>query len=92
MPFIETRTSKEISREAEAEIRKRLGKDIEVFAGKSESWLMLDFIGGARMAFRGETEPECAIISVELFGKAKKTEYDAFTKKVTVFSSILIMR
>ena len=44
---------------------------------------MLSFVGGARMAFRGETEPECAIISVELLGKGSSDEYDSFTKAVT---------
>lgn len=83
MPFIETKTSKEISLDAEAEIRRELGRAIEIFKGKSEAWLMLNFVGGARMSFRGETEPFCAMISVELLGKASDAEYDAFTKKAT---------
>ena len=52
MPFIETKTSKEISLAAEAKIRRELGKAIEIFNGKSEAWLMLNFVGGARMAFK----------------------------------------
>ena len=83
MPFIETKTSKEISLAAEAKIRRELGKAIEIFKGKSEAWLMLNFVGGARMAFKGETEPECAMISVELLGHASAAEYDAFTRAVT---------
>ena len=83
MPFIETKTSKEISPAAEAEIRRELGTAIEIFKGKSEAWLMLSFVGGARMAFRGETEPECAMISVDLYGSAKRAECDAFTRTVT---------
>jgi len=83
MPFIETKTSKQISLEAEAEIRKKLGCAIEIFSGKSEQWLMLDFQGGARISFRGETEPESAIISVHLLGKAKNEEYGKFTSAVT---------
>ena len=83
MPFIETKTSKEISLSAEAKMRCELGRAVEIFKGKSEAWLMLDFVGGARMSFRGETEPECAIISVELFGGATNDEYDKFTRAAT---------
>lgn len=83
MPFIETKTSKEISLAAEVKMRNELGKAVEIFKGKSEKWLMLNFVGGARMSFRGTSEPECAIISVELFGKAQDAEYDAFTKAAT---------
>ncbi len=83
MPFIETKTSKEISLSAEAKMRNALGRAIEIFKGKSEEWLMLNFLGGARMAFRGETEPDSAIVSVELLGHASDSEYDAFTKAVT---------
>ncbi len=83
MPFIETKTSKEISASAEAKIRRELGSAIEIFKGKSEAWLMLNFVGGARMSFRGETEPFCALVSVELLGAASDAEYDAFTKSVT---------
>ena len=87
MPFIETKTSKEISLSQEAKMRRELGSAIEIFKGKSEAWLMLSFVGGARMAFKGETEPECAMISVELLGKATSAEYDAFTKAVTEIAS-----
>ena len=87
MPFIETKTSKEISIDAEAKMRRELGSAIEIFKGKSEAWLMLNFVGGARMSFRGESEPECAIISVELLGKASDKEYDAFTAAVTDIAS-----
>lgn len=87
MPFIETKTSKEISLSAEAKMRRELASAIEIFRGKSEEWLMLNFVGGARMAFRGKTEPECAMISVELLGKATDAEYDAFTKAVTEIAS-----
>ena len=87
MPFIETKTSKEISLDAEAKMRRELGSAVEIFKGKSEEWLMLNFVGGARMSFRGETEPECAIISVELLGSACDEEYDAFTRAVTDIAS-----
>lgn len=83
MPFIETKTSKEISLSAEAKMRNELGRAIEIFKGKSEAWLMLSFVGGARMSFKGESEPECAMISVELLGHASDGEYAAFTKTVT---------
>ena len=87
MPFIEMKTSKEISLSQEAKMRRELASAIEIFKGKSEAWLMLNFVGGARMAFRGETEPECAMISVELLGNGSDAEYDAFTKAVTEIAS-----
>ena len=83
MPFIETKTTREISAELEAVLRRELGSAVEIFKGKSERWLMLNFVGGSRMAFGGKTEPDCAMVSVELFGSASEGEYDAFTAKVT---------
>ena len=83
MPFIETKASLEISRDAETEMRKRLSEAIEIFGGKSEKWLMLEFSGGRRLSFRGASEPDSAIVSVHLLGTASDAEYDSFTKAVT---------
>ena len=42
MPFINTNTNIEISKEQEITLKEKLGKAIEIL-GKSEGWLMLSF-------------------------------------------------
>ena len=81
MPFIETKTSKVISASQEASMRKKLGEAISLIKGKSEEWLMLNFRDSERMAFRGE-DGDMAIVSVELLGSAKPSEYDALTARI----------
>ena len=81
MPFIDTKTSKTITKEQEDALIKEFGKDIELIRGKSEEWLMLNFSDNCRMAFRGKHD-DVAILEVKIFGKASDAEYDALTKKL----------
>ncbi len=82
MPFIETKTTVKISAEQESTLRAELGDAIELIAGKSEEWLMLNFVAECRMAFRGTTTPDIALIDVQLLGKAKDGEYDKLTERI----------
>ena len=82
MPFIETKTTAKISAEQEGQLRAELGKAVELIAGKSEEWLMLNFVPECRMAFRGTTSPDMAMIDVHIFGKAKDSEYDKLTESI----------
>jgi hypothetical protein len=82
MPFIQTKTTVKISAEQENALRSELGKAIELFSGKTEEWLMLEFAGECRMAFRGTALPDMAMIDVALLGKAKDVDYDRFTGAV----------
>lgn len=51
MPFINTNTNVEISKEKEIALKTRLGKAIEIL-GKSESWLMISFKDKCAMYFK----------------------------------------
>ena len=66
MPFINLKTTAEISKENEEQLKADFGKKIALIPGKSESWLMLNFEDKCRMAFRGESNPDIAMIEVEI--------------------------
>lgn len=90
MPYIDTVTTVNITPEQEAHLTREFGKAIELISGKSEEWLMLNFNGASRMAFRGVSTSDIAMIDVYLFGKAKDYEYDKLTEKLCeTVSSIL---
>ena len=79
MPYINTTTTKKITREQQNELTRELGKAIEIIPGKTEEWLMLNFKDEARMAFRGNSEKDCAMVEVEILGKAKKDDLGRMT-------------
>ncbi len=81
MPLITAKVSTEISKEKEIAIKAKLGKAIELI-NKTESWLMIDFQESCHLYFKGEDAP-CAMVEVDLFGKATDSGYDALTKAVT---------
>ena len=82
MPYINTVTTVKITPEQENELTRQYGKAIELIAGKSEEWLMLNFQGESHMAFRGTTSPDIAIIEVDILGKARDPEYDNLTERL----------
>ena len=82
MPFINTRTSAEISKEQEIQRKEKMGKAISLI-GKSESWLMLNFEDNCRLYFKGDSSKDMAILEVALFGKATDSQYDALTEELT---------
>lgn len=81
MPLITAKVSTEISKEKEIAIKAKLGKAIELI-NKTESWLMIDFQESCHLYFKGEDAP-CAMVEVDLFGKATDSGYDALTNAVT---------
>ena len=81
MPLITTKVSTEISKEKEISLKTQFGKAIELI-GKSENWLMVDFQDNCRLYFKGDASP-CAMVEVDLFGKASDSGYDALTEKLT---------
>ena len=82
MPFINTRTSAEISKEQEIQLKEKMGKAISLI-DKSESWLMLNFEDNCRLYFKGDSSKDMAILEVALFGKASSSQYDALTEAIT---------
>ena len=82
MPFINTRTSAEISKEQEILLKEKMGKAISLI-GKSESWLMLNFEDKCRLYFKGDNKEPMAMVEIALFGKASDSQYDALTEELT---------
>lgn len=82
MPYIDTKTSAIITKDQKDRLIKEFGAAIELIPGKSEEWLMLNFDGGCRMAFRGISDVPCAMIDVQIFGKTTDQAYDALTERI----------
>ena len=82
MPFINTRTSAEISKEQEKQLKEKMGSAISLI-GKSESWLMLNFDDNCRMYIKGDNKEPMAMVEIALFGKASDSQYDALTEELT---------
>lgn len=81
MPFINTKTNVEITKQAETNIKTRLGQAVAAL-GKSESYLMVAFEDKQRLYFKGQDTP-AAFVEVRLFGKASRSGYDKMTRQVT---------
>ena len=82
MPLIDTKTNIRITPEKEAVLKDRLGKAIEVFPGKTEYWLMLNFTDQCRMWFRGYRNFPIAMVEVKLFGSANDETCNAMTAAI----------
>lgn len=90
MPFINTKTTVEISDEKREEIKTLLGKAISIIPGKSENWLMLGFEDNVKMYFKGDNTKPTAFVEVKIFGKAAAEDYNALTKEIThIINSVL---
>ena len=81
MPYIETKLSTGLTKEKELVLKTALGKLIESFPGKTESWLMLDFTDNCRMYFKGSDEP-CAMVTISIFGKGSPAAFEKMTAGV----------
>ena len=90
MPFIETKTSVAVSKEQLVALKEAFAKAIEIIPGKSEQWLMLNTVGDCNMSFRGDMDTPCAMIKVEIFGKAKDGEYDRLTEEICRVASEIL--
>ena len=82
MPFIDTKTTDKIDKDAEIRLKEKFGKAIELIPGKTERWLMLNFSGDCRMAFAGTADNDTAYVNVELLGSASDAVYDKLTKAI----------
>lgn len=80
MPFINTNTNVEISKDKELAIKARLGKAIELL-GKSEGWLMISFEDNCSMYFKGESTP-MAFVDISVFGKSTDEQCEKMTVEV----------
>lgn len=84
MPFIKIKTSCEIAPEQEKEIKKEMGKAIELVPGKSEEYLLLEFESGSHLWLRGDNKQPIVYIEAAIFGNESHYGYDDFTREVTL--------
>ena len=82
MPFIHTRTNREISKETEKALARELGNAVTLL-GKSENWLMLQFEDQCRLYFKGDCNLPLAFVNIKLYGKASADAYEKMTAEVT---------
>ncbi|MGN0551149.1 MAG: phenylpyruvate tautomerase MIF-related protein [Acutalibacteraceae bacterium] len=81
MPFINLKTTTQVTPEQEKELVSKFGKAIAVM-GKSESHLMINIEDGCHMYFGGKGGTELAFAEIKLLGKATGAGYDAMTAEV----------
>ena len=82
MPMITTHTTATVTAEKKELLTKALGEAITLLPGKSEAYLMLEFIGDCQMAFHGDTTLPLAYVEVKLLGKSTKAAYEALTTRI----------
>lgn len=88
MPYINTTTNTEITKDKELELKAQLGRAIEIL-GKSESWLMLAFNDKASMYFKGEPAP-MAFVDISVFGKSTDVQCEKMTKEMCrIYNEVL---
>ena len=90
MPMISTKTSTPITAEQELILKEKLGKAIELLAGKTESWLMLGFEDNCRLWFRGDNSSPLAYVEVSALGKINPADAEKLTAEICrIFKDIL---
>ncbi|MBR7117646.1 MAG: hypothetical protein IKC87_08070 [Clostridia bacterium] len=83
MPFIRTTTNKIVSDVDAKTIKAELGAAISLVSGKAECYLMLSIEDGVKMAYQGDMDTPCAMVEVQLLGKADPRELDDLTGAIT---------
>lgn len=83
MPFINTKTNIQISKEKEEMIKQKLGKAIELIPGKTESWLMVSFEENCSLYFKGKNDQPIAFVEVKVFGSSTQAAYEKLTLAIT---------
>lgn len=90
MPMIQTKTSIEITKEQELQLKSLLGKAIEIIPGKNEQWLMMSFEDKCRMYFKGDCSAPLAFVEVKVFGRINPSAADRLTAEIcNTFNSVL---
>jgi len=82
MPYIQTRTNTEIPKEKEISIKEKIGKAITLL-GKTENWLMVEFVPSCDMFFKGDNTTSIAYVDIKLYGRCESSAYNNMTKEIT---------
>lgn len=79
MPYINLKTSAEITPAQMEDIKSELGKAITTLPGKTESYLMVSLEGGAKLWLGGDGSKPLAMIEVKIYGHAKPADFSKMT-------------
>ena len=82
MPFIDTKLNIRLTEEKEIALKKKLAEAIEIFPGKSEYWLMLNFDDASRLWFRGYNNFSMAMVEIKLLGQSEAELCERMTKTI----------
>ena len=90
MPYIVTRTNTDITPEISEKLKSRLGLAITEIPGKSESWLMVENIGGCDLYFKGKNDAVIVYAEVKIYGGARGSDYNKLTAALTeIYAELL---
>ena len=82
MPYIQTGTNCNISKEKEIAIKEKLGRAITLL-GKSEDWLMVEFVPNCNLYFKGKDDEIFAYVDVKLYGRSNNEAYNSMTGAIS---------
>ncbi len=82
MPYIQTRTNAKIDPATEQKIKEELGRAISLL-GKSENWLMVEFVPECHMYFKGRNDSLIAYVDIKIYGRASSDAYNQMTAEIT---------
>ena len=90
MPFIFSKVNIPIRDEQEIQLKKRLGKAIEILPGLTEEYLMAGFEDNYHVYLRGDNSQPAAYIEVNIFGNEAHYGYNKLTAAITnIFNEVL---
>ncbi len=90
MPYCEVITTTKVDKSRDMELSHELARIIELIPGKEERWVMTHIEDQARMAFAGDNEQPCAMITLKTFGELTPEQYDMLTKEMCSSASKLL--
>ena len=80
MPYIKLTTTAQVDENKADALKKKFGKAIESFPGKTEQWLMVSIADGQKMWFRGDNSADAAMVDVDLLGSVSRPASEKMTK------------
>lgn len=82
MPFIDVKTSAELSAEKIEKVKCELGNAISLITGKSEAWLMVNIADNCNLYFKGNDNKDTAFVNVSIFGETSKANCEKLTSEI----------
>ena len=81
MPFINTTTNINITKQQEEIIKSRYAQAVSII-GKGEAYLMLGFNSGVSMYFGGKSDSPLAFVEVKFLGSSTSDKLNALTSEI----------